>query len=323
MTKGRVLSAVGVVGALAAFVVYAVASGDAEPDAVGMVQRIRLRIAPEVTGRLARVLVAPNDPVQAGATLAVLDNPELLASLDEARAAVTSAAAERDRIRSGLRQEEVDIAGQAVETAEANLLLARQVYDRAIALAGSGNATQQRLDETTAQLEKAQAALDSRKAEYAAAKAGPTAEERALADARVAVAQAALRDLEARLAKLRLVAPRDATVGTISSGTGEILPVGRTVVTLDLHDDLFFAFSIREDRLHGLGIGSRRDLIDGSGRKIPARVTEMRPLGEFATWRAARAVGDHDLNSFRVRFEPLEPTTGLAPGMAVWLPTSD
>ena len=99
------------------------------------------------------------------------------------------------------------------------------------------------------------------------------------------------------------------------------MPAGRTVVTLDLNADLFFAFSIREDRLNGVGMGSRRELVDDSGKKIPAHVTEMRPLGEFATWRAARAVGDHDLNSFRVRFEPLEPTTGLAPGMAVWLPS--
>ena len=48
-------------------------------------------------------------------------------------------------------------------------------------------------------------------------------------------------------------------------------------------------------------------------------LTEIRPLGEFATWRAAHAVGDHDLNSFRVRLEPLEPAGGLAPGMTVRL----
>jgi hypothetical protein len=41
------------------------------------------------------------------------------------------------------------------------------------------------------------------------------------------------------------------------------------------------------------------------------------PRGEFATWRA---VGDHDLNTFLVRADPVGPAaTGLQPGMSVWL----
>ena len=55
------------------------------------------------------------------------------------------------------------------------------------------------------------------------------------------------------------------------------------------------------------------------GKALEGRVTEMRPLGEFATWRAARAVGDHDLNSFLLRVDPLAPTRELEPGMTVWL----
>jgi HlyD family secretion protein len=56
------------------------------------------------------------------------------------------------------------------------------------------------------------------------------------------------------------------------------------------------------------------------GRRIEGRVTELRPLGEFATWRAARAVGDHDLNSFRLRLDPGGKDEKLEPGMSVWLP---
>lgn len=319
MNTRRLLVATGILAALAAYLVHENLSPANEPAPIGMVQRTRLKIAPEISGRLARVLVTSGEHVRAGETLAVLASPELSAALDEARAAVAGARAERDRIRSGLRREEVEIAARAVETAEANLLLARQMHTRAAALAGQGVESRQRADTAVAERDRAAASLDSRKAELAAAKAGPTAEERALAEAKVLVAQAAMRDVEARLAKLHLTAPRDATVGTVTSEPGEILPAGRPVLTLDLDTDLFFAFSIREDRLDGLTVGAQRTLVDGSGRSFPARVTEMRPLGEFATWRAARAVGDHDLNSFRIRFEPLDPATGLSPGMAVWL----
>ena len=67
----------------------------------------------------------------------------------------------------------------------------------------------------------------------------------------------------------------------------------------------WFAFTLREDALRQLTVGSDVDAHDGDGRRFAARVTELRPLGEFATWRAARAVGDHDLNSFRLRLDPL------------------
>jgi HlyD family secretion protein len=298
---------------------YSTRQSEANPASVGMVQRIRLRVAPEVSGRLAQILVKPGQVVQAGDVLAIIDIPELAASLGEARAAAISAAAERDRTLSGVRAEEVNIAASAIETVQANLLLAQQGYDRAVALARRGFASQQRLDEATAQLDKYRAELDSRKAQYAAASAGPTAEERVLAVAKTRVAEATMRDVEARLAKTRIVAPYGGMVATIAAEPGEILPVGRPILTLDLDDQLFFAFSIREDRLQGVNVGARRDLLDAQGRNIPALVTEMRPLGEFATWRAARAVGDHDLSSFRVRLEPLTPTSGLQAGMTVWL----
>lgn len=317
--KGKLAAAAAIMAVAGSFVVHALLPDRSEAGTPAMVQRTRLRIAPEVTGRLARILVTSGQSVHAGDTLALLDNPELAATLDEARAAAASAAADRDRVFSGIRREEVEIAARAVEAAQAKLLLAQQMHDRAATLSGRGFSSLQALNEATAQLDKARADLESRKAEHAAEQAGPTAEERALAEAKVAQAQAILRDVEAQLGKIRLVAPRDAVVGTLVGMPGEIVPAGRPVLTLDLGDDLFFALSIREDRLGGLGIGERRDLVDPGGRRIPAQVTEMRPLGEFATWRAARAVGDHDLNTFRIRFEPLEPVTDLQPGMTVWL----
>ena len=56
------------------------------------------------------------------------------------------------------------------------------------------------------------------------------------------------------------------------------------------------------------------------GKTTQARVVELRPLGDFATWQATRAIGDHDLNSFFVRLEPVsDDDNDLAPGMSVWL----
>jgi HlyD family secretion protein len=48
-------------------------------------------------------------------------------------------------------------------------------------------------------------------------------------------------------------------------------------------------------------------------------LTELRNWGEFAAWRAARANGDHDLNTFFLRVDPMQPSPLLDPGQTVWL----
>jgi len=290
------------------------------PPITGMVRQTELRIAPETTGRLASVAVHPGDHVHKGDLLAVIDNPDLTARLGEARAAAASARAERDRIYSGVRAEEVAIADEAVKTAQANLVLAQAQYARAAALATKSFASGQRLDESTASLAKAKADLELKQAAAGAAKAGPIAEERALADARVALAEATVADLETQLAKTRLLSPVDGTIGIRVAEPGEIMAPGKPVLTLEVSGERWFAFTLREDGLGGMMIGDTVALSVQDGRRIEAKVTELRPLGEFATWRAARAVGDHDLNAFRLRLDARDGVDGLEPGMTVWLP---
>jgi multidrug resistance efflux pump len=284
-----------------------------------MVRQTEIRIAPEITGRLTSVAVRAGQAVRKGELLAQLDNPELAASLGEAKAAAASARAERANVYAGVRDEERAILARSVQTAEANLLLAEQEDKRAVALAARDFASKQTLDESNASLAKARADLDLKSAQLAAARAGPTAEERALADARVVLAEATVADLQAKLDKTRLVAPVDGVVGILVAEPGEVVPVGKPVLTLDVGNERWFSFTLREDALGRLTVGSTVTLATDDGRKIPARVTELRPLGEFATWRAARAVGDHDLNSFRLRLDPLQAEDKLQPGMTVWL----
>lgn len=286
----------------------------------GMVRQTEIRIASDTTGRLATLAAAPGQQVRKGDLLAVLDNPDLIAALGEAKAAADSARAERDRVYSGIRPEQVRIAAEAVQTGEANLLLAKQQYDRAVALVNNSFASQRQLDESTASLAKAQADLDAKTAQAAQAKAGPTAQERALSDARVALADAAMADLQARLDKTRLTAPADGTIGIRVAELGEVIAPGKPVMTLKVDGERWFSFTLREDALDGVTLGSRLTLTGANGRSIPARVTELLPLGEYATWRAARAVGDHDLNSFRLRLEPDGGVEELEPGMTLWLP---
>lgn len=313
-----VLIAVGAATALAGF--YSWQRRQQDQQAIpGMVRRTEIRIAPETNGRLLRIVGENGASFAAGDLLAEIDNPDLAAALSEALAALAGAEAERRRIYSGVRDEEVQIAAASVNTAEANLRLTQQHTARVTALATRGFNSRAQLDDAETSLAKTEADLALKQALLAAARAGPTMEERGLADAKVVQAAATVADARARLAKTRLVAPVDGSLGQRVAEIGEILTPGKPIVTFVPKAQPWLAFTIREDALQGLDVGSRTTFSTDGGMRVDGVMTELRPLGEFATWRAARAIGDHDINAFRARFDVSGQPSGLEPGMRVWL----
>jgi len=288
-------------------------------DVSGMVRRTEIGLASETNGRLISVEVVPGQHVRKGDLVALLSNPELEASLGRAQAAAVTARAQRDELYAGVRKERVAIAAEAVRAAKANLLLARQQKDRADTLAAQGFASAARVDQVHASFDKAAAELALKQAQHRAAVDGPTAEERAIADANVTLAEATIAMFQAELDQTRLIAPIDGTVGIQVAELGEVINPGAPVVTIEIDQGNWLSFTLREDALKGLTIGSTARLRAGRDRLVVARVAELRPLGEFATWRAARVVDDHDVNSFHLRLEATGNDMGLQPGMTVWL----
>ena len=313
------VAAIVLAGVAASFSFGAQQANPGAPLITGMVRETEILIAPEISGRLVTVYVKPGQQVKKGDLLALLSVPELTASVSESNAALGKTRADRDNVFAGVRKELVDISAENIRIAEANLALARQEYERAASLAKESFASRQALDERTASLRTAEANLALQRAAYDQNRAGPTKEEREIAQANVVLAEAALADLEAKLAKVKLFAPSDGKIGTLAADPGEVISAGQAVMTLKAARGLWFSFTIREDSLEGLSIGSSVQLRTAGGDFVKARVTELSPLGEFATWRAARAVGDHDLNSFFLRADPIDMKERLEPGMTVWL----
>ena len=285
----------------------------------GSSHETEIRIAPEINGRVESFRVSAGQTVRKGDVLATLSSPELAAAVEEAKANLATARANRANVDAGVRKEEVDTAAQEVRIAEANLALAQEQHARAATLAAKDFASKQELDERPRRSARPKPSSTRLKAAHAQDKAGPTAEERAIAEAKVAYAEAALADIEAKLAKTTLVAPVDGVVTLLVAEPGEVVSPGQPVLTLAPANERWFTFTIRENMLSGLTIGSPVRLLTAKGDRIDAKVTELRPLGEFAVWRAARAVGDHDLNSFLLRADPDEEARSVEPGMTVWI----
>ncbi len=307
------------VGAAAAFIYRPWEASEPPAAILGVVHETEIRIAPEISARMASFLVSAGQMVHKGDILATLSSPELNAAVEEAKAKLATATADRVNVDAGVRKEEVDTAAQSVRIAESNLAFAQEQYARAATLASKAFASKQELDERAAAFALADAALGEGKAAYARNIAGPTNEERAIAATKVAYAEAALADIQAQLVKTTLVAPVDGVVGKLVVEPGEVVSPGQPVLTLAPENERWFTFTIRENLLSGLTVGSPLRLRTAKGDRIDARVTELRPLGEFAVWRAARAVGDHDLNSLLLRADPDGQAQSLDPGMTVWI----
>src|SRR5262245_11936479 len=165
---GAVLAAVAILGTLADLALRPAPA----PPTVGMVRTTEIKIAPEVSGRIAALPAKAGDHVAAGAVVATLSNPELSAAVEEARAAVWRARAKRDHVYAGVRQEEVDIAAREVDKAKAGLTLTEEQLRRTSHVAGAGYASKQNLDNAQAGVAAARANLVQMQAELAAAQHG-------------------------------------------------------------------------------------------------------------------------------------------------------
>jgi HlyD family secretion protein len=287
---------------------------------VGVVRATEIRLAPEVAGQLASIKVEKGARVRAGEIVAVLSALDLAAQVAQARAALNAAVASRDNVYAGVRAEQVASLAAEIAKAKSKLGYAEAQLERVSTLARGDNASQQALDQATDDVASARADVAEAEANHDAAVAGPTKEERQIADAQVQAAAAALAVLERNLGKTVLRSPVDGVVTVIVAEIGENVHPGQPVLAIAAAGEQWLSFNVREDLIRGLTVGTAVQVARaGAPETMPAVVTEMQPIGTFATWQAERAVGDHDLSTLRLRLDPQGDASALEPGMTVWM----
>jgi HlyD family secretion protein len=287
---------------------------------VGVVRATEVRVEPEVNGQLVSIEVAKGAHVHAGDVLARLSAIELTAQADQARAALASAAANRNNTYAGVRREQVASLKDEIAKANARLEYVQAQLTRTSTLARQSFESQQSLDQAENDAASARADVARAQANYDAAVAGPTREERAIADTQVQATAAALAVLERRLEKMVLRAPTDGVISVIAAEPGENVRAGQPVLMVEAAGKQWFSFNVRENNLSGFAVGETVSVTRHDAQAvIKSAITELRPLGTFATWQAERVIGDHDRNTLRLRLDPQEQPPGLEPGMTVWI----
>jgi HlyD family secretion protein len=287
---------------------------------VGVVRATEVRVEPEVDGQLVSIAVEKGAHVHAGEVLATLSAVELTAQADQARAALASATANRNNVYAGVRREQVDSLKAEIAKASAGLEYLQLQLTRTTTLARQSFESLQSLDQAENGAAAARADVAEAQANYDAAVAGPTREERAIADAQVQAAAAAVAVLERRLDKMILRAPTDGVVSVIVAEVGENVRAGQPILMIEAAGEQWLSFNAREDHLSGLAVGETVSVMrNGADGAIKSVITELRPIGTFATWQAERVIEDHDRNTLRLRLDPEKQPAGLEPGMTVWI----
>lgn len=160
-----------------------------------------VELGAEVTGRLIKVTVDVNDEVEEGQLLAEIDPDQLQARVQEARASLNSALANR-------------------ESAEASLAEAKLTAERLQALHDRGLASSQELETAKASAARAKSSL-------------------AAANAQITVARAGLSSAQTSLSKALIIAPISGVVLARNVEPGQTLTAGfQTPVLFTLGRDL-------------------------------------------------------------------------------------
>ena len=286
----------------------------------GMVDAEEFTIATQVPiSRVERLLVGAGDRVKAGQPLVVLRSPELDARRDQAAGALAGAEALQARALAGSRPENIETLRAAASSAQAALTLAEKTYTRTRNLHHEGVVSTQRLDEALAARNAAAGQVRAAQEQVLRAERGLPQQDKDAAAAQVEVAAAGLKAVQALQLETQLSAPAAGEIGHAMVRPGEVVALGFPILTLIAVDEPWVSLNVREDQLHGLGVGrelsGRLPALDGKALRF--KVHSVAAQGEFATWRATRQSSGFDVRSFEVRLRPAESAPQLRPGMSV------
>jgi multidrug resistance efflux pump len=182
--------------------------------APGLVEAIseEIRVSAQVGGRLQTVLVEENDRVTAGQVIGIVENADYRARVASAEAVIRQREAEALRVHNGARDQERKDAAAALREAEAVLDNAKADESRRRGLFNEAVIARAELDTAVQQAKVAQARTDSARERLSLLEAGSRDEERAQADAQVALARASLAEARAVLEKTFIRSPIDGIV---------------------------------------------------------------------------------------------------------------
>lgn len=288
----------------------------------GQAETSDYRISSKIPARVLDIRVSEGDMVSRGDTLVILEAPDIRAKLDQAEAAYEAARAIEQKARTGARQEQIQGAYELWQKAIAGREVAEKTYERVNRLFESGVMPEQKRDEALANYRAMLAAEKGAKSQYDMAVNGSRHEDISAASAQVSRARGAVSEVSSYIDETVLLASADGVVTEIFPETGELVGSGAPIMNVAKTDDIWFTFNVREDLLPGLTTGTETTVyVPAFDKEVKVKITRIKEVGTFATWKATKALDKFDLKTFELQAYPSDPSelTGLRGGMSAIL----
>jgi len=285
----------------------------------GQAEATEVRVSGKVPGRIDKFMVSEGMNVKKGDTLVLINAPELNAKLLQATSAEDAANAQNQKANKGARVEQIAGAYELWQKAEVGVKLAELTYNRVQNMFKENVVSEQKRDEAEANYQAAFATSKAAKSQYDMAINGAEKEDKLSAVALVNRAKGAVSEVESYLSETILVSPVNGEVSDISPKQGELVGSGAPIMNIVDLSDIWVVFNIREDLLSNIKIGRELEAnIPALGAKnIRLKVTYIKAMASYATFKATKNNGGFDVKTFEVRAKPVTVVDGLRPGMSV------
>ena len=308
------ISVIAVIGIIGYFILT--------PDDIiiqGEIEATEVRVSGKLPGRVLEIRYKEGMSVKKGDTLILIDSPEINAKVMQAEAAESAAAAVSLKAQNGTRKETIEAAAEQYEMAKAAADFAKKSYDRTKNLYDKGVIAAQKYDEVKAKYDAAKAQEKAAKSQYDMALNGAQKEDKMAALAQVQRAKGAVNEATSYLNETKLVAPISGEIAEIFPKVGELVGSGSPLMNIVDLSDIWVTFNLKENLLSKIKVGDklRAKVPALNDKEITLKVTYIKVLGSYATWKATKLTDEYDTKTFEVRAVPLDQNADFRPGMSV------
>lgn len=286
-----------------------------KPDGSGTIECTQVRVASEVGGRLATLLLKEGASVTNGQILATIEPLAYQLRRDEARAALAQTQAQLDLMLAGSRDEDILRSRAQVREAQSLADTALRDSQRIEPLFAQGSVTQKQRDDSAAAVERTAAALAASEQQLSRLIKGNRQEEIRAAQAAVELAKTRLAQTEKALSDCVITAPLSGIITLKSVEQGEMVASGTPLATLSRLDEVWLSLYLPETQLAGVVLGQKVAVkTDGSETRYEGIVTFISPEAEF-TPRNVQTPDERVKLVYRIKVTLPNPNGVFKPGM--------
>ena len=291
-------------------------SSDDSYEARGTVEVHEVDLAPLTQGKVLSVRVDEGAPVQAGDTLAVIQQLDLGATLTAQGAALAAAEARLRDLEAGARPQEIRQAEADLAGAEAEAARTAKARERAQSLLADNAIARQQYDDAVAAQRVAEEKVAAAREALALARAGSRPAQIQAARADVENARAALQRIQANATGLVLTTPVSGVVLGRHAEPGEVIGPGVPVLTVGETARPYVRVYLPQSLVSRLELGTPVDITTEDKRVMHGKLAAINPKAEF-TPRVALTEQERADLMFGVKVEFVNPAEAPHPGLWV------